>query len=390
MTWEEEIGIGAFLTDYRCRGRIKEKPEDFIVEEEGILGKAEVRILFGRKADLVPRGSGEYLYVVLEKRDWDLNDVLKEVSRRLKVGRDRISFAGTKDKFAVTAQWISLWRVTWKDLKEVKIKDVAFHTPVYQPRKLKRGQLRGNWFTIKVRGCEIGEPVPERFLNYFGHQRFGSYRFVSHLVGRELLRENYEEAVWIYLTRTSPWEPKETQEARKRLEEERDPKKALAYFPRRLRKERVILQKLAEGKDFKRALLSLPKNLVALFIHAYQSYLFNHILTERVEVETPKDEETGIVPGYRVSFSPGMQGEIEKKVLEEEGVELKDFRRWKKFGTYGERRKLIERARDLRIKRNVLSFFLPKNTYATSYLRELLKPESPVGFLFSQEKVKEA
>ncbi len=390
MTWEEEIGMGAFLTNYRCEGRIKERPEDFIVEEEGILGKAEVKILFRRKADLVPRGSGEYLYVVLEKRDWDLNDVLREISRRLRIGRDRISFAGTKDKYAVTAQWISLWRVRWKDLREVRIQDVAFHTPVYQPKKLKRGQLKGNWFTIRIRGCEPVEPVPNRFLNYFGHQRFGSYRFVSHLVGREILKENYEEAVWIYLTRSSPWEPKETREARERLREERDPRKALSYFPKRLRKERVILQKLAEGKGFKTALFSLPKNLVALFIHAYQSYLFNRILTERVGVEPPKEGETGIVPGYKVTLSSGIQGKVERKVLEEEEVDLEAFRRWKKFGTYGERRKLIETAQELRIKNGMLSFFLPKNTYATAYLRELLKPESPVGFLFSQGKVKES
>ena len=388
MNWEAAIGIEGYLSDYRCDGRIKEKPEDFVVEEEGVFGRARVLLLLGRKAEFNPTGSGEYLYVVLEKKDWDLNDVIREISRRLKIGRDRISFAGTKDKFAITGQWISLWRVPWRELREVKIKDVAFHTPIYHKKKLRRGELSGNWFKIRIRGCEPKNP-PRIFLNYFGHQRFGSYRFVSHLVGREIIRNNFEEAVKIYLTETSPWEPPETRRARQALKEDWNPKEALKYFPKRLRKERIILYKLAQGKDPKSALLSLPKNLISLFIHAYQAYLFNKILTERVKQDVPERGEMGIVPGYKSVFSQGLQGEIERKVLEKEGISLDMFRGWKKFGTYGGKRLLIEEVRELRVSQNVLEFFLPKNTYATSYLREIIKPKSPVGFLFSPTKLKE-
>ncbi len=386
MSWERELGMEEYLTDLECSGRIKELPEDFVVEEEGPLGRARVVELFGGRGEKEPRGGGEYLYVVLEKRDWDLNDVLKRVARGLHVSRDRISFAGTKDKYAVTAQWISLWRVKWDEVRNLKIKDVAFHTPIYGRKKLRRGDLLGNWFKVRVRGCEV-EEVPPQFINYFGHQRFGSYRFVSHLVGKYLLVEDYEAAVRTYLTVSSPWEPEETREARRRLTEDFNPTEALSYFPKRLRKERAILSALATGKDYRRALFTLPKNLIALFIHAYQSYLFNRIASALVREEILEGET--IVPGYLTRFSEGRKGEVEREVVQEEGVDLSTFRRWKKFGTQGDRRKIVETAREVTLKNNVISFFLPKGTYATSFLRELLKPSSPVGFVFSARKVRE-
>ncbi len=376
MEWEREIGIERYLYREECRGYTRREPEDFVVEEEGPLGKASIRILNNQKAPMKPEGEGEYLYVVMEKRDWDTNDIIRKIARELHISRSRISFAGTKDKFALTAQWISLWKVKWGDIRSLNIKDVAFHTPIYMRRKLRRGQLKGNWFRVRIYGCNL-EWVPEKFLNYFGHQRFGSYRFVSHRVGKYILLEDFEEAVRVYLTATSPWEPPETQEARRRLEKEWNIKEALRYFPHNLRKERSILSELSKGKDFKSALLSLPPNLISLFIHAYQSYIFNKALSI-------SNEDTLIVPGYKV-FPSG----VEKELLDEDGITKEHFKRWKRFSTYGEERNTIEYPKHLRVEGNTVSFFLPAGTYATSYLRELLKPQSPIGFIISPEKVQQ-
>ncbi len=387
--WEREIGIEQYFTDREpCGGRIKEEPEDFVVEEEGPLGVARVLLLRGEKAPHRPEGSGEFLWVVLEKRDWDTIDALRRIARALHVSVKRISFAGTKDKRALTAQWISLRGVRWKNLEELHLKDIAFHTPVYMRKRLRLGDLRGNHFRVRVRGARCLW-IPSRFPNFFGHQRFGSYRFVSHVVGKKLLEGDYEGAVMEYLTRTSPWEGEETREARERLRRELDFKEALGYFPRRLRIERRLLSALASGKDYRSAILSLHRRTISLFIHAYQSYIFNRILSRRLEHGLdpfPGDVlvlgvPTALVPGFRSELASGLQGEIEREILDEEGVDLGAFRAWKKFGAEGGRRRIYEVPGSPHVSGEWLSFFLPKGTYATALLREVIKPRTPLGFI---------
>lgn len=391
--WEREIGIYYYLTDFDgVGGRIKERPEDFIVEEVNELGRAQVLVLFGKKAPTTPEGSGEFLWVVMEKRDWSTVDAVNRIARILKIPVKNIGFAGTKDKNAVTAQWISIRGVKWKDLKGFELKDMAFHTPVYMKGRLRLGHLEGNYFTVRIRGARGPIRAAQKFPNYFAHQRFGSYRFVSHIVGRHIVRGEWEEAVKVYLTYHSPYEPKETIEARKRLAKDwGDWERALSYFPRRLRPERTILRALSRGKSFESALRSLHPRMFSLFIHAYQSYLFNVILSRRLEhgVRPEKGDillkgvPTALIPGYRAKIAGGVQGEIERDVLEEEDVDLQAFRPFKRFGADGGRRKIVETAKDLDVKGDTVTFFLEKGTYATALLREIMKPETPEGFVFT-------
>jgi len=390
--WEKEVGIFWYLTDSEgSGGKIKTVPEDFIVEEEGPLGRARVLLLRGEKAPQSPQGSGDYLWFVLEKRDWDTMDVIYKLAKVLNIPPREIRFAGTKDKVALTAQWVCIRGVRWSTLRDVNIQDIAIHTPVYMPKRLRMGELYGNWFTVRIRGAHSIHPS-ERFINYFGHQRFGSYRFVSHIVGARLLEGDYEGAVWAYLTQTSDFEPPESREARERLRKEGDFAEALKYFPKRLRMERRLLRFLASGKTAKSAILSLHPRTISLFIHAYQSYLFNIIVSRRLGISVKKEDgdicvddvPTAMVPGYNVRPAEGVQGEVEKEVLEEAGVSLEAFRRWKKFGAIGYRRKIFETVRELCVSGNVLSFYLPKNTYATAFLREIIKPISPFGFIIPE------
>jgi len=373
-------------------GRIKERPEDFIVEEINELGEASVLLLRGQNAPMDPEGSGEFLWVVLEKRDWATVDAVNRISRVLKIPVKYVGFAGTKDKRAVTGQWISLRGVKWKDLRKLDLKDMAFHTPVYMKGRLRLGHLDANKFTIRIRGASGKIPHVTWFPNYFAHQRFGSYRFVSHIVGRHIIRGEWEDAVRTYLTYASPYEPPETVAARKQLQKEwGDWKEALRYFPRRLRPERTILLALARGKSYESAIRSLHPRMFSLFIHAYQSYLFNVITSYRLEQGVRKENgdillrgiPTAMIPGYRSSFASGVQGEIERSVLEDEGVDLTAFRPFKRFGADGGRRKILEKAQGYVVRRDTVSFVLEKGSYATALLREIMKPKDPEGFVFT-------
>ena len=391
--WEREIGMLYYLSDSpSVGGRIKERPEDFVVEEVNELGRAQVLLLCGKKAPMDPEGSGEFLWVVMEKRDWATVDAINRLSRILKIPTKHIGFAGTKDKKALTAQWVSLRGVKWRALRDIGLRDMAFHTPVYMRSRLRLGHLQGNYFEIRIRGARGQIPTIRRFPNYFAHQRFGSYRFVSHIVGRHILRGEWEDAVRAYLTMTSEYEPDRTREAREWLSDNwGDWKGALGVFPKRLRPERTILRALSRGDSYERALKRLHPRMFSLFIHAYQSYLFNLILSRRLEhgVRPERGDillhgtPTAMIPGYRSKFAGGVQGEVERSILEEEGVDLSEFRRFKKYSADGGRRKILERAKDFSVSKNVVSFYLPKGSYATALLREIMKAKEPEGFVFT-------
>ena len=127
--------------------------------------------------------------------------------------------------------------------------------------------------------------------NFFGVQRFGIARPITHLVGKYILKNDFEKAVMTYIAHPIKGEDEESYEARKFLEETRDFEEALKLYPKKLVFERRIIEHLAlHPNEWKEALLKLPKNLVRIFLHAYQSYLFNKILSRRIKKGLPLNE----------------------------------------------------------------------------------------------------
>jgi len=261
--------------------------------------------------------------------------------------------------------------------------------------------------------------------NYFGQQRFGSKRPISHEVGLAIVREDWEMAVMTYVGNPSEREPPETREARAFAAETRDWTAALDEFPGYLGYERSMLHRLAAGADepadFRAALEELPTNLQQLFVNAAQSYVFNRILSKRLERGLPFDRPvTGDVACFADSDAPegfalpnpdrtqrvtaervdsvtrhcergrafvtaplvgtetelgeGEPGDIEREVLAEVGVDPVDFDLPGEFDSEGTRRAILART-DLRIDRDQLelSFALPRGSYATVLLREFTK-----------------
>lgn len=151
------------------RGSLRTAPEDFFVEED-----------LGIASD----GAGEHVLVRVEKRGANTDWVAKELARFAGVRPDAVSYAGLKDRHAVTRQTFSVQvpikrEVDWTGLDhaEFRVLEAARHS-----RKLKRGALRGNFFRIVLRNVEGDRADAERILgeiaaagvpNYFGEQRFG-------------------------------------------------------------------------------------------------------------------------------------------------------------------------------------------------------------------------
>ncbi len=342
---------------------IKREPEDFVVEEI----TPDRKVLEIGKKYKFKEGQGDQLICVLQKRNWDTNIAIAEVANRLYISRKRVGFAGTKDKRAVTTQRISLWRI--KNADKLAIKDIILTPLEDSDKRVELGDLWGNRFTIKVytkKKPKLAKKVP----NFFGVQRFGETRPITHLVGKQIVLGDFEGAVKMYLAKVFPKELKEAKDARKKLAKKWDYEEALKHYPWGLRFERTLLGHLAQNEnDYIGALRKLPKFLKIMFVHAYQSYLFNEFLKE--VIKRKKKYKTGALLGYESRIG----NELEKEILKKERIELKDFfiRSMPEMSSKGETRQLFIDLKDFKILEKgkdyyVVRFSLPKGCYATTVI----------------------
>ncbi|QLG28759.1 tRNA pseudouridine(13) synthase TruD [Halorarum halophilum] len=434
---ERVVGVDFYVSDADgIGGHLREEPEDFVVRERERMDP-----------DPVDADPGSYPHVLLRAtlRSWDTNDFAGRLSDDLGISRERVSWAGTKDKHAVTTQLFTVERIDPDEVPEIRHADVEVLGRT--GRALTFGDLAGNEFEIRVRDAD-GDPAPitadlRAFAggdagtsgedpatvavpNYFGHQRFGSRRPVTHDVGLHVLRGDWRGAVLAYVGNPYDTEPEDSQAARDVVEreaasEQPDWTAALDAMPGRLRYERSMLYRLAEGADWREALEAVPSNLQRLFVNAAQSYAFNRILSERLrrglpfhrpvagdvccfaerDTDYPKPDPdrvqratedrvdvlarhcergrafvTAPLVGTETEFADGEPGEIEREVLADLGVERGDFALPGEFESTGTRR-AVSLVTDLGVDERdgdpVFSFALPSGSYATTVLREYLK-----------------
>ncbi|MCG3227061.1 MAG: tRNA pseudouridine(13) synthase TruD, partial [Candidatus Heimdallarchaeota archaeon] len=234
--------------------------------------------------------------------------------------------------------------------------------------------------------------------NSFGIQRFGEIRPITHLVGKKLLEGNLKEALKIYIGKVFDRETENVEKARKSFWENEDVEQALDLFPSHLRIERKLLLSLKKRKQsYIQALTSLPLQLQKLFIHAFQSFLFNRYLKTRQDLYGKKitDPISGEVVKNNAVFIPligaktkleGEMGEIYQSILEEEELSLLEFQKpfIKKIGGKGAFRSISFNPEEIRITESgkddlnegrtkvKMSFKIKKGSYATEFLREIM------------------
>ena len=441
-TLEKELGMEIYATQsLGIGGRIRQLIEDFVVEELLVDGsKAEVSPVETQE----PVGRGRYLICVLVKRNWDTLLAVSRIARRLGISHKRIRIAGMKDTKALTAQHISLQGVAPTRVSQVKIKDINLHPLHFSDRRIFSQLLLGNQFQVVIRAISHTSSVVEQrvknvqnelaglggFPNFYGHQRFGTIRPITHLVGRFLTRGDLEKATLVFLAQPSIHEHPESREAREQLRDAQDFEKALRCFPSHLRYERFMLGHLAkQPRDFVGAFRELPLKLRKLFVQAYQSFLFNKFLSERIRRGVPLNEaqigdyvlkldDHGLrttefmqvtapslqtvkkalneskmrvaIPlvGVKQPPSRGAQGEIEQELLETENVNPQDFHIsfMPEVSASGMLRAILAPAINFSVeevsrdsanpskRKTRMGFTLHRGSYATVLLREFMKP----------------
>ena len=444
---DRQLGIEVYATKTAgVGGVIRESVEDFMVEEVLVDGS---KATIGGSAEKQVLGASQspqrYLLCILVKRNWDTFIALRNMAKQLDRRQGQISIAGIKDAKAVTAQHITVEDCLMEDAAKVNIKDIKLCPVGYIHEKLSSYYLLGNHFTIRIKAITHSEStvakrtgeVAEAFgavggiPNFFGHQRFGTTRPITHLVGKAILEGDFEEAALLFLAKPSVHEHPASRNARVELQSTRDFKKAMQNFPYQLRFERLMLRHLVEKPDdFAGAFMRLPVKLQALFVQAYQSYLFNRFLSERIKSGFSLDsaevgdyvvnvERSGLpmvnaakvaseeavaetnelvkagrmrvalpLIGIKQKPSQGVMGQIQRRILEEEGIRTENLRvnEISKVSGRGGLRAILTPVQDFKLhgissqresQMNV-SFMLLRGSYATVLLREIMKPENPV------------
>lgn len=388
-------------------GTLKEQPSDFIVEEIPLY---------------LPEGSGEHLYVTVEKTGIATLDLIHKLSRSLDLQAREIGYAGLKDSRAVTRQTLSLPRIKAEQALALEIPGVRVISAIPHRNKLRLGHLAGNRFIVRVRGIEP-EALPRSLdilhvltdlgvPNRFGDQRYGSLGN-SHRIGRALLRNEFDAAARLIIGDPDLIRDPDWRAAALALASE-GPQRALELMPQRCRNERNLLRALAQGQPARSAVLALPRPLLRLYLSAFQSSLFDRMVDMRLtslgllwpsdlackhvngavfSVEDPVLEQpraeafeispTGPLFGCKVPLAKGAAGLLEEALLEKEQLTPESFRLGNGLDMEGERRPLRVALTEIEALLDaeglVLSFRLPKGSYATSVLREVMKSEVDTG-----------
>jgi tRNA pseudouridine13 synthase len=442
---DRQMGIEVYLTRAAgVGGRIRRAGEDFVVEEVLVDGFKATATEVARKPPLGATVERQrFLLCVLVKRNWDTFIAVKNLAIALGISQDRIQIAGIKDAKAITAQHITIEGTSAEEAASVNLRDINVRPVGYFHEALCPFYLLGNNFKINI--TSIAEPaavVQTRTAaalgeieaaggipNFYGHQRFGTTRAITHLVGKAMVQGDLEEAAMVFLAKPSIHEHPESMQVRKGLQENRNFGQALRDFPRQLRFERTMLAHIVENPcDFSGAFRRLPTRLRQLFVQAWQSYLFNRFLSARIRSGIPLGraevgefvvnvERNGLpmaktgkavesanvaevnrlieagkmrlalpVFGAKQKLSTGAQGELQRRVLEEECVDAGGF--WvpdmPEVSARGELRAAVcpvsnfsagDVLPDSGSKVQLaLEFRLLRSAYATILLREIMKP----------------
>ncbi|PKI47166.1 hypothetical protein CRG98_032437 [Punica granatum] len=233
-----------------------------------------------------PENVGKFLRFNLYKENKDTQEALGIVGKMLGVQSKSFGFAGTKDKRAVTTQRVTVFKQSASKLASLNERLIGIKVGdfCYVKDGLLLGQLQGNRFTVTLRGvlAELEDNIKASadslgkhgFINYFGLQRFGSGSIPTHLIGAALLRGEWKAAIQRDVIAM----------AREYYKKSGDIEGTLRQLPRHLVAERALLQSLKKSPgNYLQALRAIPRTLRMMYVHSYQSYLWNHAASLRVQ-----------------------------------------------------------------------------------------------------------
>ena len=390
---DPQIGISVYSTKFEgIGGKIRANSEDFEVSE----------VISDKSLKLISEQS-DYAVYKLKKKKIDTNHALSDIFRKKGL---RLKALGLKDASAVTEQFVCS-NNKGKSIDNYASLKYSLQKIGYVKKPLTKKDMIGNHFKIKIVDCKnnLSEfKEHDKILNFYGYQRFGSKRAVTHLIGKAILQRDFEKAVEIILSFRSPYDSKENNEIREKLIDKSNYEKYFDQIPPQMDIERMVLREMIASDDSQKSIRQIPLSLRRFYIQAYQSFLFNHTLSstfsEGENLFEPKEGDVcfdfkGVIGKYLrgadqrlaipfVGYSYYKKTRFDyqiSKILEFEEISPKDFfiKEMQEVSNEGGFRQAAISCSNYSSEGNTVEFTLSRGSFATILLREIMKPEDPLN-----------
>ncbi len=388
------IGISTYSTKTEgTGGKIKSSPEQFFVMER----------LRQKVLDKIS-SSGSYTVYKLKKQGIDTNHALSDIFTKYGL---RLKALGLKDANATTEQYVCDM-TTGRSANTLVTNRYTLEKIGLVQKPLTKKDMIGNHFKIKIEDADFTKVSAfqdqDKILNFFGYQRFGSKRPVSHLIGKAILQKNFEHAVETLLSFTSEYDTPQNNKVRQMLKDKSSYSQVMDIVPPQMDIERTVLSEMISHGDPLKALRAIPIQLRRFFVQAYQSFVFNQTVSQahdygedllhpqQGDVCFDKDDNLGryendpdqrlAIPlvGYSYSKKNRFDSFI-SNILTEEQITPKEFftKEMQEASEEGGFRQSTILCSDFAIKEPYVEFTLSRGSYATILLREIIKPQDPVS-----------
>uniref|UniRef100_A0A671YT14 Pseudouridylate synthase 7 homolog n=1 Tax=Sparus aurata TaxID=8175 RepID=A0A671YT14_SPAAU len=255
-----------------------------------------------------PKNRGSFCHFVLYKENKDTMDAINVLSKFLRLRPNMFSYMGTKDKRAITVQEIAVLKITAERLAHLNkcLMNLKVGNFCYKNHPLKLGELQGNHFTVVIRNISgTDEQVHKAltslrqtgFINYYGMQRFGTTAVPTYQVGRAILKNDWNEVVDLILKPRPGAEKEFLVRCREEWAKTQDPEASLKKLPNKRCVEGQLLRGLSMygKKNIVTAFGLIPRNNRLMYIHSYQSVVWNTMVSRRIEAFGLKAVEGDIV-----------------------------------------------------------------------------------------------
>ncbi|XP_070325571.1 pseudouridylate synthase 7 homolog isoform X1 [Odocoileus virginianus] len=413
---------------------------------------AKVRTAADPRKHSWPKSRGSYCHFVLYKENKDTMDAINLLSKYLRVKPNIFSYMGTKDKRAITVQEIAVLKITAQRLAHLNkcLMNFKLGNFSYQKNPLKLGELQGNHFTVVLRNITGTDNQVEQamnslkeigFINYYGMQRFGTTAVPTYQVGRAILQNSWAEVMDLILKPRSGAEKGYLVKCREEWAKTKDPAAALRKLPVKRCVEGQLLRGLSKYgmKNIVSAFGIIPRNNRLMYIHSYQSYVWNNMVSKRIDEyglkPVPGDlvlkgatatfiEEDDVnnysihdvvmpLPGFDVIYPKHKISEAYREMLTADNLDIDNMRhKIRDYSLSGAYRKIIIRPQNVswevvayddpkiplfntdvdnlegkpppvfasegKYRALKMDFSLPPSTYATMAIREVLKMDTSI------------